>query len=318
MTPVDVLTLLEELPRIYDEPFGNASVVAAYFCAQLAKQYDVEVMLGGDGGDEIFGGNERYVSNLVFERYKMLPELFRNFIFEPLLGTFPDFGIFYKAKRYVRRAKMSNPTRFYSYNLLAETDNERIFQPDFLAAIDTGCFIKRAQLLYDRIAPAHDTDRLLYIDMKYTITDNDLRKVTQMVESAGLQACFPLLDRDLVDFAGTIPPELKVKPGKNRYIFKSAMKNFLPEEIIHKTKHGMGLPIAQWLREDPDLNTILESTLFSGTPMITQYIRPEYLGKLKSDFYADKTSYYGDNLWVFLILEKWLRSSSSSAPLTIS
>ena len=221
VTPEDVLSLIEELPKIYDEPFGNASVVAAYFCAKLAREHGVDVMLGGDGGDEIFGGNERYVSNLVFQRYAELPGFFRKGIFEPLLQMMPSSGLFYKAKRYVRRSNMPNPQRFYSYNLLAEMDNAEIFQPEFLAQVDTGCFVQRAQRLYDQAAPADDTDRLLYLDMKSTITDNDLRKVTQMVEAAGLQVRYPLLDRDLVDFAATIPPDLKVKPGKNRYIFKA-------------------------------------------------------------------------------------------------
>ncbi|MDB4470890.1 asparagine synthase-related protein, partial [Deltaproteobacteria bacterium] len=99
VTPKDVLQLITDLPKIYDEPFGNASVIAAYFCAKLARENNVAMMLGGDGGDEIFGGNERYVTNLVFQRYAELPEFFRKGLFEPLLGLLPSSGVFYKAKR---------------------------------------------------------------------------------------------------------------------------------------------------------------------------------------------------------------------------
>ncbi len=202
---------------------------------------------------------------------------------------------------------MPNPQRFYSYNLLAEMDNAEIFQPEFLAQVDKACFFKRAKHIYDQAAPADDTDRLLYLDMKFTITDNDLRKVTQMVEAAGVQVRYPLLDRDLVDFTCTIPPSLKVKPGKNRYIFKQAMQGFLPDEIIHKSKHGMGLPIAKWLREDKELNALLEESLFSESTLLTRYVRSEYLQELKDKLYTEETSYYGDNLWVFLVLELWLK-----------
>ena len=311
VTPADVLELLEELPRIYDEPFGNASVVAAYFCARLAREQGIEVMLGGDGGDEIFGGNERYVTNLVFQRYAELPEFFRTGLFEPLLRRLPSAGIFHKAKRYVRRANMPNPRRFYSYNLLAENDNAGIFQPDFLQAIDPDCFFARAQDLYQRAAPAHDTDRLLYLDMKNTITDNDLRKVTQMVEAAGIQVQYPLLDRDLVDFCGRIPANLKVKPGKNRYIFKQAMRGILPDETIRKSKHGMGLPIAKWFKEDPHLSQYLGDVLFTGQPEIMTFIRADYLQKLQKSFFAEDSPYYGDNLWVFMLLEIWLQSEKN-------
>ena len=307
VTPEDVLNLIDHLSQIYDEPFGNASVVAAYFCAVLARQNGVKEMLGGDGGDEIFGGNERYVQNLVFQNYRKLPPFFRTALLEPILSLAPSFGILHKAKRYVRRAKMSNPYRFYSYNLLAENDNNEIFHPDFLASIDTGSFIKHAQKLYDQADPAHDTNRLLYLDMKNTITDNDLRKVNQMVEAAGLQANYPFLDRDLVDFSAQIPPELKVKQGRNRYIFKQAMTGFLPEQVIRKKKHGMGLPIAKWFKEHPLLQQRMQDTLFSTNARLRNVINGQYLKNLRSSFENDKTSYYGDNLWVFFVLENWLR-----------
>ncbi|MBW2740703.1 MAG: asparagine synthase [Deltaproteobacteria bacterium] len=307
VTPKDVLDLIDVLPRIYDEPFANASVVPAYYCARMAREAGIEVLLGGDGGDEIFGGNERYVTNLFFEKYFILPRIVRVSLLEPLLAKLPAVGPLYKANRYIRRANMRNPARFFSYNLLAETDLAEIFHPMYLSQVNTDCFINLAKSHYDRAAPAHDTDRLLYIDMKFTITDNDLRKVTQMVEAAGVRVRYPLLDRDLVDFTATIPPTLKVKQGKNRYIFKQAMQGFLPHEIIKKAKHGMGLPIAPWFKTDSGLSELLNDTLFSGVPRITEYVRPDFVNEMQSAFEADGTSYYGDNLWVLLMLELWLR-----------
>jgi len=311
VTPEDVLALVHELPLIYDEPFGNASVVPAYYCARMASEAGVDILLGGDGGDEIFGGNERYVTNLIFEKYFLLPGSLRTSLLEPLLAKLPAVGPLYKAGRYIRRANMRNPERFFSYNLLAETDAVEIFQPEYLAQVDTGCFINLAESLYDQAASAHDTDRLLYIDMKFTITDNDLRKVTPMVEAAGIRVRYPLLDRDLVDFTTSIPPTLKVKMGKNRYIFKHAMNGFLPQEIIQKKKHGMGLPIAPWFKKDRGLSELLNDTLFSGLSRITEYVRPEFIQYIKSAFVNDTTSYYGESLWVFLILELWLREARS-------
>jgi len=120
---------------------------------------------------------------------------------------------------------------------------------------------------------------------------------------------YPFLDRDLVDFTTSIPPTLKVKMGKNRYIFKRAMKGFLPQEIIKKRKHGMGLPIAPWFKTASGLSELLNDTLFSGVPRITEYVRPGFINEMKSAFEADSTSYYGDNLWVLLILELWLREA---------
>lgn len=309
VTPEDVLSLIEQLPRIYDEPFGNASVIPAFYCAKFAKENGVDILLGGDGGDEIFGGNERYVTNLVFQKYHTLPQILRRQMIEPLLSMAPDLGLFYKAKRYIRRANIPNPDRFYSYNLLSEIDAHQIFQNDFIRAADLDSFIDIARNHYRNAAPADDTDRLMYLDMKFTITDNDIRKVTQMVEAAGVRVRYPLLDRDLVDFTCTIPPNYKVKWKKNRYIFKQAMKGFLPDEIITKSKHGMGLPVTPWFKQDKQMNNMLYDTLFTGTPALGEYIKPDFIQKIKNAFETETTSYYGDNLWVFMILENWLKGS---------
>lgn len=307
VAPENVLDLINELPNLYDEPFGNSSVVPAFFCARFAKENGVDILLGGDGGDEIFGGNERYVQNLVFSIYSKLPQAVRKSLLEPLLSIIPD-GVapIYKAKRYVRRANIPNPDRFYSYNLLAENPSDEIFHSDFLKTFDNECFLNLARRLYKNAAPADDTDRLLYLDMKFTITDNDLRKVTRMAEAAGIQVRYPLLDRDLADFTATIPPGLKVKWGKGRYVFKRAMEGFLPEEIIKKKKHGMGLPIAIWFKKDSNLYELLNDTLFSGQPRITRYVKPSFIEQFQNKFINDDTTYYGSNLWVFLMLELWL------------
>ena len=309
VTPGDVLSLIDKLPAIYDEPFGNASVVPAYYCAKMAREAGVEVLLGGDGGDEIFGGNERYVTNLVFEKYFLIPAPLRRCLLEPLLRISPCVGALRKAKSYVRRANLGNPLRFFSYNLLLEEGPASVFRPEFLAGIDPDCFLNLAKSLYELAAPAHDTDRLMYIDMKLTITDNDLRKVTHSAEAVGVRARYPLLDRDLVDFTTSIPATFKVRPGRNRYIFKRAMEGFLPVEIINKSKHGMGLPISPWFRSNPNLSALLRDTLFSGGLKLERYVRPEFIRRMKTSFEQDTTSYYGDNLWVFLILELWLRGN---------
>ena len=84
------------------------------------------------------------------------------------------------------------------------------------------------------------------------------------------------------------------------------MKGFLPDEIIAKSKHGMGLPVTPWFRQDKPMNDLLYDTLFSGTPALQSYIRPDFIQRMKTSFEKDESTYYGDNLWVFLILELWL------------
>jgi asparagine synthase (glutamine-hydrolysing) len=306
VTPEDVLSFLEIYPGLYDEPFGNSSAVPVYYCAKKAKDEGVEVLLGGDGGDEIFGGNQRYSTNLVFERYFAIPELVRKHALEPMLGILPDAGIFFKARRYIRRAKIPNPERFFSYNLLADSERNGILQPDFLSGLDPECFMNLMRNHFRRIAPAHVTDSLLYLDMKITITDNDLRKVNQMGEVCGLRTRFPFLTRELVDFAACIPPSLKATPAKTRVMFKEALRGFLPHEIIAKKKHGMGVPVGMWIKNHQPLSDLVHDMLLQENASIRHYIKPTFLEHIWRQMQSSSTPYYGDNLWVFLILEIWL------------
>lgn len=308
VTPQDTLDVIHLLPQIYDEPFGNGSVIPAFYCSKAAKEQGIDTLIGGDGGDEIFGGNERYVTDLIFRRYQHIPSIIRKLLLEPALRLAPNSKNFHKASRYVRRANFLNPYRFYSYNLLAETDNQVILTSDFLEQTGIQSFMEIAQRQYDAAAPADETNRLLYLDMKFTITDNDLRKVNLMAESCGVRVLYPYLDQELVDFTCTIPSDFKVRPGKNRYIFKHAMKNFLPQQIIQKSKHGMGMPISNWFRTEKILSELLSDYLFSDQAKILNFIRPKFIHSLYKEFKSDSTTaYYGDIFWVYLILEIWLR-----------
>lgn len=307
VTPEDVRSFLEIYPGLYDEPFGNSSAVPVYYCAKKAKEEGIDVLLGGDGGDEIFGGNQRYSTNLVFERYLAIPEFLRNYLLEPILQVLPDNGLFFKGRRYIRRAKIPNPERFFSYNLLADNQRNGILQSDFLSMLDPECFMNLMREHFRCVGRAHVTDALLYLDMKITITDNDVRKVNQMSEACGLRVRFPFLHRELVDFAARIPPSLKAKPGKTRVIFKQALNGFLPQEIIKKQKHGMGIPVGIWIKSNPELAHIVQESLLNQKSLIREYIQPSFLEQIWEKLKSEPTPYYGDNLWVFLILELWLR-----------
>jgi asparagine synthase (glutamine-hydrolysing) len=111
VTSEDTAAFLPQLARAYDEPFGNSSAIAVYHCAKLAREAGVDTLLAGDGGDELFGGNTRYVTNERFEIYHRLPHWFRARCFEPLLFhlPLPDLRLVDKARKYARRATLPQP-----------------------------------------------------------------------------------------------------------------------------------------------------------------------------------------------------------------
>ena len=158
-------------------------------------------------------------------------------------------------------------------------------------------------------APATDhLDRLLYVDVKITLADNDLPKVTCASELAGIQTRFPFLDRAVAEFSGRIPARLKVKGWEKRYLFKRALRELLPVEIIKKKKHGFGIPVAAWMKSNPRMRALARDTLLSNRAFGRGYFERKPIEDLFHMLETtDDTSYYGDILWTFLVLELWHR-----------
>ena len=308
----DVMRAIDVILDVYDEPFGNASAVPVYFCALLAKDNGVDTLFAGDGGDEIFGGNERYSADRIFSIYPRIPSLLRKGVIEPLITAAPSsISFINRGKKYVRRANIPHPDRFFSYNPVNEFGKEAIFSPDLLRHLNGYDQNQWARELYKDSGSSDELNKLLYIDMKFTITDNDLRKVIGVSEYAGEGVVFPFLDHGLVDFAASIPAKFKVKGKRLRYIFKKAMEDFLPYEIIRKKKHGFGLPIGLWIRTKPEISSFAKENLLSSTCSIKPIFRKGFIEKLFKMHDETGMTFYGDTIWVLLMLELWKKKYSA-------
>ncbi len=309
ITPEEALKWLPRLVEAFDEPFGNNSAIGTYFCAQLAQRCGVKWLLAGDGGDEIFGGNERYRTDRIFARYHWIPTILRRGLLEPIVLNLPEGGrgLLGRLQRYIRRANLPNPRRFYSYEFLVAQEAKALLAPDFRAAIAAEAPYAVIQATYDRAEATADLNRLLYLDLKLTIGDNDLLKVTRTAELAGVNVRFPLLDLPLVEFTGTLPASLKVRGLQKRYLFKRAFRALLPPETLAKRKHGFGVPTSVWLKSHRGFQSLARETLLSSRPRQRGYFRAGAIERLFERHAADSTPFYGDILWTILMLELWHR-----------
>jgi asparagine synthase (glutamine-hydrolysing) len=305
VTPEDVVNAIPQIAAVHDQPFGNSSAVPTYYCAKLARGDGVDTLLGGDGGDELFGGNERYAKQYLYSLYSDLPHALRKGLIEPVLGLLPPVSLMGKVQRYVRNASMPMPARYDNYNLLERLGAEVVFTRDFLSAVDLGVPPARMAQTY-KAAHAHSLiNRMLALDLKYTLADNDLPKVTRSCELARVEARFPMLSDALVAFSARLPPDLKLKQTRLRYFFKEALRGFLPDEIIAKTKHGFGLPFGPWLQEHRPLRQIALDSLADLKKR--GIVRPEFIDELTSRHVESHAGYYGTMVWVLMMLEQWLR-----------
>jgi asparagine synthase (glutamine-hydrolysing) len=309
LKPDDIVTAVPVIAHEYDEPFGNSSAVPTYFCAKAARGAGFERMFAGDGGDEIFGGNARYAKQHLFEAYGRLPPLLRGGLIEPLLRMpiLSDQFPLSKLKSYVAQAGINLPLRLESYNFLHRTPMEQIFSADFMHAVDPAATGASLSEVYARTRSDHYINRLMHLDLKFTLADCDLRKVGTMTEAAGIEVHYPLLDDRLVAFANHLPVDYKVRGQRLRWFFKEALRDVLPEKIINKSKHGFGLPFGPWANDHAPLRELVHDSVADFKQR--QWVQPAYLDHMLAMLRGPHAHYYGVMVWVVMMLEQWLQAN---------
>jgi len=307
VTPGDVADAIEIIAGGYDEPFGNASVIPSYFCAKMAREDGCAVLLAGDGGDEIFAGNERYLTQKMFSYFETAPDIVRQIFKTALLSN--NIGdsvpLVRKARSYVRQAFMPLPDRLNSYNFLRRAPAADIFNPDFLSQIDTTLADQEQRAIFQLPSNADSLQRMLFLDWKFTLADNDLRKVNLACNLAGIEVRYPLLDDGLVEFSTTIPSKLLIPDRTLRDFYKNSLKAFLPPHTIGKKKHGFGLPFGVWMAQDPRLHEMVQHYLEAMKHR--KILKSDYIDGLLYAQRSQHTAYYGVMIWVIVMLEQWLK-----------
>ena len=307
LTPEELIDAIPKVASSYDQPFGNSSAVPTYYCALLAKAAGLDKMLAGDGGDELFGGNTRYAKQKVFAAYDLLPRALRRSLIEPLLlntQTIQGMPILGKAASYVRQARMPMPDRMSAYNLLHRTNPHEILTEDFLNRVDLNEPAEHERQTYATCSASSLANRMLTYDWKFTLADNDLPKVTGTASLAGIRVGFPLLADELVDFSLKLRPDLKVRGLRLRYFFKEACRGFLPDETLRKRKHGFGLPFGIWLTQNRSLHSLATDALSQLARR--GLVKRQFIGQLVDRQLADHPGYYGELVWILMMMEHWL------------
>lgn len=308
VTPDDIVEAIPQIAAIFDQPFGNSSAIPTFYCARKAKADGVTRLLGGDGGDELFGGNVRYAKQYIFSLYEYLPSALRKQIVEPLVFGIPggaNLPVICKARSYIEQATVPMPARTETYNLLGRYGHKEVFSSEFLADVNPEQPIALINENYCQTHALSLINRMLSLDLKFTLADNDLPKVVKSCELAGVEVAFPFLDDEIVTYSAQLEPKLKLKGTKLRYFFKEALRGFLPNEIITKQKHGFGLPFGVWLQYHKPLQTLATDSL--SDLKSRNIIRADFINKLLEQHLDEHAGYHGTMVWVLMMLEQWYK-----------
>lgn len=305
LQPQEIIDNFVDVAAFFDEPFGNSSAMAAFVCADVAKKAGVAVMLAGDGGDEIFAGNERYAKQKVFERFFALPaplQTMLDSLTHSPLGSLPGFR---KARSYVDQAKVALPDRLDSYNFLNRFAPAQIFCAEFLQSVDQHAPAQAKRQRYHECKASHPVEKMMYLDWKFTLADNDLVKVSTMCRKAGVAVRYPLFEKEVVDFSCTVPADIKLPGNKLRDFYKNSFKGFLADETLLKSKHGFGLPFGVWMKQQSALQELTAQCLAALKQR--QIVQSAFIDQAFATYRSGHAGYYGELIWIMVVLELWLQ-----------
>jgi asparagine synthase (glutamine-hydrolysing) len=306
----DAAAILPRLTWHYDEPFGDSSAVPTYYVAQMTRRY-VTVALNGDAGDENFGGYDRYVANLLaasFDRWPGAGLLRRGIRWG--LRLLPRSGrrtsLLSRGRRFLEGLAEQPDRRYARWFCHFYGDRkEELLHPEFRAALGEEDAVEVLLGAFRDCDAPDFVDATLGVDAGLYLPDDLLVKVDIASMAHSLEARSPFLDHEFMEFAATIPSELKVRGRTKKYILKQALQGILPEQILHRPKMGFGVPIDHWLRHE--LRDLAYETLLGSRCLARGYFHREVLQRLL-DEHTRGRAHWQYLLWTLLMLELWHRT----------
>jgi asparagine synthase (glutamine-hydrolysing) len=301
----DFTEMLDKLTRMLEEPFSDSSILPTYHVSRLARQH-VTVALSGDGGDELYGGYDRYQINLrrrVFERIPAwVGRAYRTYAYPRLpQGT--------RGRKFAYNISLGTRDRYIDSisNLPPDIRERSIFSGDFLefaAARSSPAELFRNY--YDR-APAEDElSRMQYLDTKTYLTADVLTKVDRMSMATSLEVRCPLLDHEFVEWSTSLAPHWKLRMGQSKYALKKIAERLgVPGRAIHRPKQGFAMPLVHWFRKE--LKSGIGHILLESRSLERGYFNPSGVKMLLEEHWRGRRDNSG-SLWILLMFELWHRN----------
>lgn len=302
LTP-DSIDVVDDLVWHFDEPFADSSALPTFMVSKLAREH-VTVALSGDGGDELFAGYKRYVTDRERSGIEMLPYGIRRGLLRPISEALPHGA---RGKNFLFNLSLDAAGRYIdSISHFNGPRKRRLYSAEMRSEMN-GTFA-RGERLYREIAGSITTDdqteKLLYLDSKTYLPSDILTKVDRMSMASSLEVRSPLLDHKLIEYVTRIPISMKIKRSETKHIFKKAIAGFVPREILDREKQGFGVPIGEWI--NAKLKDRIIGDLSDRRSMERGYFDPKYV-RLLIDEHARGRRDHSHAVWTLWMLELWHR-----------
>jgi len=317
VTPEQALSVIPKLPTLYDEPFSDSSQIPTFLVSELARGH-VTVSLSGDGGDELFGGYNRYFwGRSIWQKIGWMPKGLRGAVAKTLTTLSPQAweAVFLRLNPILpEKIKQRNPgDKLHKLAEILAVDSPEAMYRGLVshwknpASIVIGA-TEPPTVLNDcsRWADLPDfTHRMMYLDLVSYLPDDILVKVDRASMGVGLEARVPLLDHRVVEFAWKIPLSMKIRNGQGKWLLRQILYKYVPKKLIERPKVGFGVPLEHWLRGP--LREWAEDLLNEKRLTDEGFFHPGPIRRLWEEHLSGKRRWHYP-LWDILMFQIWLEA----------
>ena len=302
----DAAADLQKLVEVYDEPFGDSSAIPTMRVAESAAK-NVKVVLSGDGGDECFGGYERYAHDLNESRIRRrIPGWARRLLVGPIANLWPNADWLpraFRGRSFLNNVS-SSPAMAYANTISNCPVNVRrwLYAPHVKHTLERWTTEQALAESFQICDRAH-LEGMIAADFTCLLPDAFLVKVDRASMAVGLEVRPPLVDHELVELAASIPSSLKICRGQTKWILKKSMSEYLPDSLTNTPKRGFEIPLNSWMKGP--LKETLYETAIRPDSLLAGILSTERIQRL-SDAHSRGSRKVGQLLWNVLVLASWL------------
>lgn len=307
LTPQDALEVIPRLPEIYDEPFADSSQIPTFLVSRLART-KVTVALSGDGGDELFGG---------YNRYRFLPKAVKygnrlgQHLSAAAAAALRQAGVWFSSA--VPSSRTGEGLTKLG-DLISAGSLEKAYSAACRPFGGSGLAVRRTRPDGWRPSPpSADLDAVTRMQLWDGLTylpDDILTKVDRASMAVSLEARVPLLDDELVRWVGALPVEMKIRGQRTKWLLRQVLHKYVPRTLIERPKAGFAIPLAAWLRGP--LSEWAEQLLGEQALRQQDLLRPDAVRREWREFCAGKRANQ-HRLWALLMFQAWRRRQADSA-----
>jgi asparagine synthase (glutamine-hydrolysing) len=290
-----------------DEPQADPAPINVYNISKGARELGIKVLLGGTAGDDLFSGYRRHQA-LKYDQYlDIVPTQFRKLLKKGINLLPSNKPLSRRLQKLSRDWDKPLDKRMLGYfNWLPDEEYVfSLFQNEILKGDDSySVYSYFNKILNQQSSNLSPLDRLLYLEIKTFLVDHNLNYTDKMSMAAGVEARVPYLDKELVEFAGKVPMNYKLRNGETKYILKKVAERYLPKGVIYRSKTGFGAPIRDWLRNDlkPMVNERLDRDFLSKQGIFDPDAIQEMIKKNDSGKFD-----FSYTIWSMLAIQSWLK-----------